>query len=163
MNLEDLSLVRKGRRVGFVCSTFDLLHAGHVLMLQEAKSKCDILVVGLLTDPTHDRLEVKNPPVQTILERWVQLQALDSVDLLIPFDSEADLVDLIKIVVPDIRFVGEEYEGTNFTGKDLCKVEFTSRTHSFSSSSLRKRIKEEKILDVTEEEKIKYLEDLYEY
>jgi len=162
MNLQKLVVDWEDEVIGFTCSTFDLLHAGHILMLQQAKANCDILVVGLLTDPTHDREGVKNPPVQTILERWIQLESVSSVDYIIPFDSEADLLNLIKIINPDIRFVGEEYKDKKFTGYDLGKIMFTSRTHNFSSSELRDRIKLEKSVKVSEEKKIERIEELYE-
>jgi len=104
----------KGKIVGFTASTFDLMHAGHVIMLQEAKTQCDYLIVGLLTDPTRDRKD-KNYPIQTSWERWVQAQAIKAIDRVIPFDTEEDLENMIKILKPDVRFVGEEYEGKKHT------------------------------------------------
>lgn len=126
--------------VGFTCSTFDLFHAGHVVMLQEGKSLCDYLVVGLLTDPTIDRPETKNKPVQSVMERYLQLAACKYVDEIIPFESERDLVDLILTINPDIRIVGEEYKGTDHTGVGLCPIHYNKRRHSFSTTQLRERV-----------------------
>lgn len=126
--------------VGFTCSTFDLFHAGHVVMLQESKSLCDYLIVGLLTDPTNDRPEIKNKPIQSIMERYLQLAACKYVDEIIPFGSEKDLVDVILTINPDIRVVGEEYKGTNHTGVDLCPIHYNNRRHSFSTTQLRERV-----------------------
>ena len=126
--------------VGFTCSTFDLFHAGHVVMLQESKSLCDYLVVGLLTDPTIDRPNTKNKPVQSVMERYLQLAACKYVDEIIPFESEKDLVDLILTINPDIRIVGEEYKGTDHTGIGLCPIHYNKRRHSFSTTQLRERV-----------------------
>jgi len=126
--------------VGFTCSTFDLFHAGHVVMLQESKSLCDYLVVGLLTDPTIDRPDTKNKPVQSVMERYLQLAACKYVDEIIPFESEKDLVDLILTINPDIRIVGEEYKGTDHTGVGLCPIHYNKRRHSFSTTQLRERV-----------------------
>ena len=126
--------------VGFTCSTFDLFHAGHVVMLQEGKSLCDYLVVGLLTDPTIDRAETKNKPVQSVMERYLQLAACKYVDEIIPFESEKDLVDLILTINPDIRIVGEEYKGTDHNGVGLCPIHSNKRRHSFSTTQLRERV-----------------------
>lgn len=127
-------------RRGFTCSAFDLLHAGHVAMLEEAKSKCDYLIVGLHTDPTIDRPE-KNKPVQSVLERFWQLRGCKYVDDIIPYDTEKDLLNLLKMLNPDVRILGKEYENTRFTGDELdIPVYFNKREHTFSSSELRKRI-----------------------
>ena len=126
--------------IGFTCGAFDLLHAGHIVMLEEAKSHCDHLIVGLHTDPTIDR-EEKNKPVQSVYERYVQLNAVRYVDEIIPYDTEQSLIDLLQSQKIDIRFIGEDYRDKGFTGDDLpLQVFYTSRQHSFSSSSLRKRI-----------------------
>ena len=128
------------RRQGFTCGAFDLLHAGHIVMLEEAKSNCDYLIVGLQTDPSIDR-ENKNKPVQTVYERYVQLNAVKYVDEIIPYDTEQSLLDLLQSQKIDIRFIGEDYRDMEFTGMDLpIEVFYTSRQHSFSSSSLRKLI-----------------------
>jgi len=127
-------------RVGFTCSTFDLFHAGHVVMLQEAKTLCDYLVVGLLIDPTLDRQETKNRPVQSAFERYVQIAACKYVDEVIPFTTEQEIVDIILTLQPDIRIVGEEYKGTDHTGIGLCPIHYNKRRHSFSTTDLRSRV-----------------------
>lgn len=127
-------------RVGFTAGSFDLLHAGHVLMLAEARSQCDRLVVGLQTDPTLDR-PTKNRPVQTVEERRIQLEAVRYVDAVHPYDTEADLVELLREVNPDVRFVGADWKGKRFTGDDLpIRVMFNSRDHGYSTSELRARV-----------------------
>lgn len=130
-----------GQRIGFTASTFDCLHAGHVVMLAEAKSRCDFLIVGLLTDPTIDR-DYKNAPVQSTLERWVQVAGVEFVDMIIPFDTERDLEDMLNMIKPDVRVVGEEYKDIDFTGKNIEGIEiyYNKRAHSFSTSELRERI-----------------------
>ncbi len=127
-------------KTGFTCGAFDLLHAGHVVMLKEAKQNCDYLIVGLQTDPTIDRKD-KNKPIQSIYERYMQLQAIKYVDEILPYDTEQSLVDLLESTSIDLRFVGEEYKGRTFTGKGLHPIFYTSRKHTFSSTSLRNRIK----------------------
>ena len=127
--------------IGFTCGAFDLLHAGHVVMLKEARKNCDRLVVGLQTDPSIDR-EDKNKPIQSVYERYVQLSGVKYVDEIIPYDTEQSLVDLLQSQEIDIRFIGEDYRDREFTGSDLpIEVFYTSRQHSFSSSSLRNKIK----------------------
>lgn len=131
-------------RVGFTASSFDLLHAGHVQMLREAKEQCDYLVVGLQTDPTIDRAD-KNQPVQTIVERYTQLKGVRYVDEIIPYSTEKDLEDILTMYKIDVRILGEEYKEKDFTGKDICKkrgilLYFNKRDHRFSSSDLRKRV-----------------------
>ena len=105
-------------RIGFTCGAFDLLHAGHVVMLEEAKNNCDYLIVGLQSDPTLDRSD-KNKPVQSIYERFIQLNGIKYVDEVIPYDREATLVDILNTKPIDVRFVGEEYEEKQFTGSHL--------------------------------------------
>lgn len=140
--LEIAQLKEEDNVIGFTASTFDMLHAGHVIMLQEAKAQCDILIVGLLTDPTKDRPESKNSPIQTSLERWFQLQAIDGVDIIVPFDTEEDLENMIKILKPDVRFVGEEYEGKKHTGWNIegTKIIYNKRAHNYGSTQLREKI-----------------------
>jgi glycerol-3-phosphate cytidylyltransferase len=133
-----------GKPVGFTCSTFDLLHAGHILMLAEAKSICDYLIVGVQSDPTIDRPDVKNKPVQSIVERYVQLSAVKFIDEIIVYDTEKDLEDLLMFLPITLRIIGEEYRDKAFTGKNICedrgiKIFYNSRTHRFSSSELRQR------------------------
>jgi glycerol-3-phosphate cytidylyltransferase len=133
-----------GRPIAFTCSTFDLLHAGHILMLAECKQICDYLIVGLQTDPTIDRPEVKNKPVQSIVERYVQLSAVKFVDEIIVYDTEKDLEDLLMFLPITMRICGEEYKERHLTGRDICdtrgiRTHYNSRTHRFSSSELRQR------------------------
>ena len=128
-------------KVGFTCSTFDLLHAGHILMLEEAKKKCDYLIVGLQTDPTIDRKK-KNSPVQSVVERYIQLRGCKYVDEIIPYSTESDLVDILSGMHIDIRILGVEYRDKDFTGSDICKnrdieIFFNERDHRFSTSDLR--------------------------
>jgi len=133
-------------KIGFTCSTFDLLHAGHVTMLEEAKRECDYLIVGLQNDPTLDRPE-KNAPVQSIVERQIQLSAIKYVDEIVIYNTEQDLIDLLLTLPIDVRVLGVEYKGKDFTGKDLAKqrgikIVYNGRDHSFSSTSLRNRVVE---------------------
>ena len=127
---------------GFTCSTFDLLHAGHVLMLKEAKEVCDYLIVGLQVDPTLDRPN-KNKPIQSYYERWVQLSAVKYVDEIIPYSYESELLTILQNYDIDIRILGDEYETKPFTGNNLpMEYHFNKRTHDYSSSELRQRIKD---------------------
>lgn len=133
-------------RVGFTCSTFDLLHAGHIVMLKDAKAQCDHLIVALQTDPTIDRPDTKNKPIQSIVERYIQLEAVKYVDEIIVYQTEKDLEDLLLILPINVRILGEEYEHKDFTGKQIChkrgiEVYFNKREHSFSTTELRQRIK----------------------
>jgi len=131
-------------KIGFTASAFDLLHAGHTLMLEEAKEQCDWLIVGLQTDPSKDRAS-KNKPAQTIVERYLQLRACKYVDEIIPYSTEQDLEDLLAGMHIDVRILGIEYRDKDFTGHDICKkrdieIYFNERDHRFSSSGLRKHI-----------------------
>jgi len=131
-------------KTGLVASTFDLLHAGHVIMLKEAKQRCDHLIAALQTDPTIDRPQ-KNKPVQTVFERFVQLEGCKYVDEIVVYATEQELIDILLSYPINIRILGEEYMYKDFTGKEECerrKIDFyfNSRDHSFSSSSLRKRV-----------------------
>ena len=127
-------------KIGFTCGAFDLLHAGHVVMLKEARENCDHLIVGLQTDPTIDRQE-KNTPVQSVYERFTQLTAIKYVDEVIPYDTERSLIDLLESTPINIRFIGEDYIDKSFTGDDLpIKIYYTNRKQSFSSSGLRRRV-----------------------
>lgn len=126
--------------VGFTCSCFDLLHAGHIVMLEEAKRYCDRLVVGLQVDPTIDRPE-KNKPVQTLEERRIQLYAVRYVDQVLEYSTEAELLALIKQLNPDIRFLGDEYRTKAFTGRELpIPIHFNHRDHGWSTTELRRRV-----------------------
>jgi glycerol-3-phosphate cytidylyltransferase len=128
-------------KTGFTCSCFDLFHAGHIMMLKEAKSKCDYLIVGLQTDPTIDRPE-KNKPIQSVVERFIQLDSCKYVDEVVVYATEKDLMDILYTYPINIRFVGEEYKDKDFTGKDLehTEIYYNSRKHSFSTTELRKRV-----------------------
>lgn len=135
----------QGKKVGITFSTFDLLHAGHIAMLAEAKNHCDYLICGLQTDPTIDRPDSKNKPVQSIVERQITLSACRYVDEIVVYETEKDLTDLILTLPIDVRILGVEYEDTNFTGRNEgagrgIQTVFNKRDHSFSSSSLRKRV-----------------------
>ena len=127
-------------KIGFTCSTFDLFHAGHVMMLQEARTQCDYLIVGLQTDPTIDRPE-KNKPVQSLLERFIQVKACKYVDEIVPYSTEKELMDILTSFPIDVRIIGEEYRDKQFTGFNLpISVYFNSRQHSFSTTELRQRV-----------------------
>jgi glycerol-3-phosphate cytidylyltransferase len=133
-------------KIGFTCSTFDLFHAGHVVMLEEAKRQCDYLIVGIQTDPTLDR-SYKNRPVQSIVERQIQVKACKYVDEIIIYSSEKELEDLMRTLPIDVRIMGVEYIDKDFTGKQICQdrgiqIYFNRRDHSFSSSDLRQRVYE---------------------
>ena len=132
-------------KVGITFSTFDLLHAGHVKMLEEAKRQCDFLIVGLQLDPSLNRPE-KNSPSQTIIERYIQLKGCKHIDEIIPYISEQDLEDILRSFKIDIRIIGEEYKDKIFTGKDYCiengiEIYYNKRDHRFSSSGLRRQVK----------------------
>lgn len=138
-------LKEQGLKIGITFSTFDMLHAGHIAMLSEAKNHCDYLIAGLQIDPTLDRPDSKNPPVQSIVERQIQLAATRYVDEVVVYQTEKDLEDLLLILPVDVRILGIEYKDKLFTGRDICdrrgiELIFNSRDHSFSSSSLRKRV-----------------------
>lgn len=131
-------------RKGFTCSCFDLFHAGHIMMLKEAKEQCDYLIVGLQTDPTIDRPE-KNKPIQSVFERFVQLDACKYVDEIIVYATEEDLVDILLSFPIDVRILGAEYHDKNFTGRHECaqrgiELYFNDRQHSFSTTELRQRV-----------------------
>ena len=131
-------------RIGFTCSTFDLLHAGHIQMLRDAKEQCEYLICGLQIDPSLDRPE-KNSPVQTIVERHTQLSAIKYVDEIIPYQTETDLEDILNMLHIDVRILGEEYKNGKFTGRAICakrgiELFFNKREHRFSRSDLRNRV-----------------------
>jgi glycerol-3-phosphate cytidylyltransferase len=140
-------LKEEGKKIGITFSTFDMLHAGHIAMLADAKNHCDYLIAGLQTDPTIDRPDTKNRPVQSIVERQIQLAACRYVDEVVVYQTEQDLIDLLLILPIDVRVLGVEYEGKAFTGETEgyqrgIQPIFNERDHSFSSSSLRKRVVE---------------------
>lgn len=126
---------------GITFGAFDLLHSGHCLMFKTAKENCDYLIVGLQSDPTIDRPNSKNKPIQSMYERYIQLESLRYVDKIIPYQTEKEVEDILKTLQINIRFIGEDYVGKDFTGKDLCKtVIYTSRKHDYSTTELRQRI-----------------------
>jgi glycerol-3-phosphate cytidylyltransferase len=128
-------------KIGFTCSTFDLFHAGHLLMLEEAKKQCDYLIVGLQTDPTLDRPTEKNKPVQSVFERWIQIESCKYVDKVIPYATEKELTDILLSYPIDVRILGEEYMLKDFTGKELpMEKYYNQRRHSFSTTELRQRV-----------------------
>ena len=134
-------------KIGFTASTFDLFHAGHIMMLKEAKTKCDHLIVGLQTDPTIDR-PFKNKPVQSVFERYVQLKSCKYVDEIVVYATEKEIVDILLSYPINIRILGEEYQDKEFTGKQECndlgiELYYNKRTHSFSTTELRQRVVDE--------------------
>jgi glycerol-3-phosphate cytidylyltransferase len=140
-------LREQGKKIGITFSAWDLLHAGHIAMLAEAKNHCDYLIAGLQTDPTIDRPDTKNKPIQSIVERQIQLSACRYVDEVVVYQTEQDLIDLLLILPLNVRILGVEYEGKQFTGDEACwqrgiEIIFNGRDHSFSSTSLRKRVAE---------------------
>jgi glycerol-3-phosphate cytidylyltransferase len=139
-------LKAQGLRIGFTASQFDMLHAGHVAMLSEARNHCDYLIAGLQNNASWDRPE-KNAPIQSIVERQIQLAATRYVDEIVVYNTESDLEDILLTLPIDVRILGIEYRDREFTGKDICTTRgieliYNKRDHSFSSSSLRKRVVE---------------------
>ncbi|MBB1194682.1 glycerol-3-phosphate cytidylyltransferase [Flavobacterium sp. SOK18b] len=137
-------------RVGITFSAFDLFHAGHVKMLEESKRQCNYLIVGLQTDPTLDRPE-KNRPVQTVVERYIQLKGCKFVDEIVPYATEEDLEDILRSFKIDVRIIGDEYKEENFTGRAYCEEKeielyFNKRNHRFSSSALREEVANKELL-----------------
>lgn len=146
-------LKQEGKKIGITFSTFDLLHAGHIAMLSEAKNHCDYLICGLQTDPTIDRPDTKNHPIQSIVERQIQLSACRYVDEVVVYQTEQDLRDLLLILPVDVRILGVEYADKDFSGREECidrsiEIVYNGRDHSFSSSSLRKRVADAQIINV---------------
>lgn len=142
-----------GKKIGITFSTFDMLHAGHIAMLAEAKNHCDYLIAGLQTDPTIDRPATKNAPVQSIVERQIQLAACRYVDEVVVYQTEQDLIDLLLILPVDVRVLGVEYQDKPFTGANEGYARgiehiYNGRDHSFSSSSLRRRVAEAEAMKV---------------
>lgn len=140
-------LKAQGLKIGITFSTFDLLHAGHIAMLAECRNHCDYLIAALQTDPTIDRPDTKNKPIQSIVERQISLAAVRYVDEVVVYQTERDLEDILLTLPVDVRILGVEYKDKAFTGKDICdkrgiELVFNGRDHSFSSSSLRKRVAE---------------------
>jgi len=137
-------LKSNGLTIGITFSQFDLLHAGHVAMLSEAKNHCDYLIAGLQNDASQDRPE-KNQPIQSVVERQIMLSSQRTVDEIIVYNTEKDLEDILLTLPIDVRIIGVEYKDKDFTGRDICvkrniKIVYNSRDHSFSSTGLRKRV-----------------------
>ena len=135
---------KENKIIGITCSTFDLLHAGHIIMLEECKKYCDFLICALQVDPTIDR-EEKNKPVQSLVERYIQLEAVTYVDKIIPYSSEEELITIFSSLDLDVRILGEEYKDKEFTAKDICqkrgiKIIYNKRDHNFSTTNLRNLI-----------------------
>lgn len=131
-------------KIGITCSCFDLFHAGHVKMLQEAKSQCDYLIVALQTDPTIDR-PTKNKPIQSLVERYIQVKGCIYVDEIVPYQTEVELKEIFKTFQLNIRIIGDDYRGKEFTAKDICasrgiEIFYNKRDHDFSSTELKKRL-----------------------
>lgn len=134
-------------RIGITCSTFDLLHAGHILMLEECKQHCDYLICALQSDPTIDRPN-KNKPIQSTVERYIQLDAVKYVDKIIPYSTECELIEIFKAFHIDVRIIGQDYVGRDFTAKDTCadrgiEIVYNKREHDYSSTQLRARVRAE--------------------
>jgi glycerol-3-phosphate cytidylyltransferase len=151
-------LKEQGKVIGITFSQFDMLHAGHIAMLAEAKNHCDYLIAGLQTDASIDRPDSKNAPIQSVVERQIQLAAVRYVDEIVVYQTEQDLVDLLLILPVDVRILGVEYENENYTGKHEGMIRgikpiFNGRDHSFSSSSLRKRAVEAETFRTSKETK----------
>jgi glycerol-3-phosphate cytidylyltransferase len=139
-------LKAQGLRIGFTASQFDMLHAGHIAMLSEARNHCDYLIAGLQNNASWDRPE-KNAPIQSIVERQIQLAATRYVDEIVVYNTESDLEDILLTLPIDVRILGVEYRDKEFTGRNICvsrdiELIYNKRDHSFSSSSLRKRVAE---------------------
>ena len=137
--------------IGLTASTFDLLHAGHIAMLREEKTQCDHLICALQVDPSIDRSE-KPPPVQTLVERWTQLDGVKYVDEIIPYQSEKDLEDILQMYNLDVRIIGEEYKHGKFTARAICaargiELYYNKRDHRYSTSDLRTRVSREQIVE----------------
>jgi glycerol-3-phosphate cytidylyltransferase len=136
-------------KIGITCSSFDLFHAGHVKMLEEAKGHCDYLIVALQTNPTIDRPH-KNKPIQSVVERYIQLAACKWVDQIVPYETEKDLEDIFLTFDIHVRIIGDEYQSKQFTAREICsnrgiEIIYNKRDHSFSSTELRKRIYNEEL------------------
>jgi glycerol-3-phosphate cytidylyltransferase len=135
---------KNNKIIGITCSTFDLLHTGHIIMLEECKKYCDYLICALQNDPTIDRPE-KNKPVQSIVERYIQLDAVKYVDKIIPYNIESELIEIFNSLDLNVRIIGEDYKNLPFTAKDVClerniKIIYNNRDHNYSTSNLRKKI-----------------------
>ena len=139
-NIDTLLLKYEGKKIGFTCSCFDILHTGHMLMLEDAKKQCDVLIIGLQTDPTIDRKE-KNKPIQSYEERYIMTSGIRYIDDVIKYSTEKDLYELLTLLKPDVRILGTDHQNKPFTGDDLdIKIYWHNRNHNYSTSNLRKKI-----------------------
>lgn len=136
----------KGKKIGFTCSCFDLLHTGHLIMLQDARKHCDVLIIGLQTDPTIDRPE-KNKPIQNFIERKTMIDSIKYIDEIIDYATESDLYKILETLKPDVRIIGSDWKGKEYTGHDIehIPIHWHERTHNYSTSNLRKRIFEAEV------------------
>ena len=130
---------------GFTCGTFDLFHAGHVMMLRDCKKQCDYLIVGIQIDPSVDRPD-KNKPIQSIVEREIQVRGCKYVDMVLFYENEKDLEDVLSVINVDVRFVGADWKAKKVRGEEICekrniKIIYTNRDHGWSTSELRERVK----------------------
>ena len=140
--IHDLKKKYSGKKIGFTCSCFDLLHCGHCIMLEDCKTQCDILIIGLQTDPTLDRKD-KNKPIQDYEERMIMIKSIKYVDEVIEYSTEAELYEILKLLNPDVRIIGTDWKGKKYTGHDLpIKMYWHVRDHDWSTSGLRKRVYE---------------------
>ena len=140
--INELKKKYSGKKIGFTCSCFDLLHCGHCIMLEDCKNQCDILIIGLQTDPTIDRKD-KNKPVQDYEERMIMIKSIKYVDEVIEYSTEAGLMEILKLLNPDVRIIGTDWKGKPYTGHELpIKMHWHERNHDWSTSNLRKRVYE---------------------
>jgi len=139
--LKSLRMLFSNKKIGVTFSCFDLLHSGHILMLKDSKNKCDLLVVGLQTDPTIDRAN-KNKPILSLEERLISLQSIKYIDYIIIYEKESEVLQILDLLNPNIRILGNDYLGKNFTGKDKdIEIYYHDRfIHTYSTSNLRKRV-----------------------
>lgn len=132
----------QGKKIGFTCSCFDILHCGHALMLKDAKEHCDVLIVGLQSDPTIDRKN-KNKPIQELEERRIMISSIKYVDEIVDYSTEDELYQILKYLNPDIRILGTDWKDKIFTGCNLpIEIHWHNRDHEWSTSYLRKRVYE---------------------
>lgn len=138
-------LKKQGKKIGLASGVYDLMHSGHAVALQSARQQCDLLVIGILDDPTVNRPISKSKPILSMFERWLLVQAVVPDAIIIPFSSEEDLENMILIIRPHIRFCGSDYINKNHTGKELCKylnvnIVYQDRSHGYSTSNVISRI-----------------------
>jgi len=138
--IKELKTKYKNKKIGFTCSCFDLLHCGHCIMLEDCKTQCDILIIGLQTDPTIDRKD-KNKPIQEYEERKIMIESIKYVDDIIEYNTEAELLEILKELQPDVRIIGTDWKGKKYTGCELpINMYWHKRNHEWSTSNLRRRV-----------------------